>query len=401
MKLIGKILVALVLSGVVTTGHATLSPQQLKELRSTCTSEQRHFSLSPELPVVMCMIIDSFHSYASDYSRMQERHQDSLELTSDRQELLRAVVTELNYLATRFKANTLGYPTSMNQQTRGVMTKNMVARDLVLLHFLLKEESIAGVLSTDLRTDIVQTMVALADGLGGFLYSYDMMTAPCPENSRQTCPRLLFMAPVLWTDILQRLARTESFSDQQIERLQPFLNNALEAHAQAAFGIPLYIRVYDPRTADTGTGRYMPMDFANLYYQEASEGWGIETDWHQEQFSAASLKMWGYMRNNPNFQFSLRERVRYSDDSHQYAELSRQRIVELLAIHHKIPRSTPLVSLPSFRVEMYYGISNRTETEKGLNLMGLFDETGSNSVHSSSVHTYEAYSQRQLPLTLD
>ncbi len=396
MKWIGKILTVVLLCGLTTTTHATLSKQQLKELRSTCTSDQRHFSLSPELPVVMCMIIDSFHSYASDYSRMQERHQDSLELTNNRQELLQAVLTQLDYLATHFKANTLGYPANMNQQTRGVMTKNMVARDLVLLHFLLKEESVAGALSTDERTHIVQTMIALADSLGGFLYSYDMMTAPCPENSRQSCPRLLFMAPVMWTDILHRLARTALFSEQQITQLQPFVNNALEAHAQAAFGIPLYIRVYDPRTVDTGTGRYMPMDFANLYYQETSERWGIETDWHQDQFSAASLKMWGYMRNNPNFRFSLRERMTYSDDSHRYAERSWPRLAELLAKHQKPSRSAQLVAMPSFRIEMYYGIGNRTETEKGLNLMGLFDDDGANAVH-----TYEAYNQRPLPLSLD
>lgn len=385
---------------LASAAQAELTDSEIQQLESACTkkdsylfNEGRHFSLSPDLSMAQCIVIDSFHTYAHSYRQMLVRHEESKALVTDRFALLNAVLTELNYLSTGFKGGTLGYPASLNQQTQGVLTKNMVTRDLTLLHLLLKEVDIFAALDAEGRNRIVQTMVTVADSLGHFLYSYDMMTSPCPSDSSKNCPKLLFMASALWTDIVHRLDSAASLDGHQFQRLEPYLNNMLEAHAQALFGIPLYIRVYDPRSMANSNDRDYPMDHANRYYQEGITHWGMTTDWHQSQYSAASLKMWGYMRDNPNFRFSMQERISYSNDAHHYGELSLKRLQTMISAHGQTPRAGNLIVLPSYRIEMYYGISNRTEAEKVLNMASVFN--------AADISSFETYSQRNISFPLD
>ena len=362
-----------------------LSPNEQAELAISCQKQQRHFTLSPVLPMAYCVVIDSYHTHAHSYQAMQARHEESKALVSDRMALLESVLIELDYLSSGFQQGTLGYPAAINQQSRGVLTKNMVARDLVLLHQLLKEVEVSAALGANHHNRIVQTLVLLAEGLGSFLYSFDMMTTPCPSGSSH-CPALLFMAPVLWTDIVHRLDHIQSLNSENFGKLEPYLNNMLEAHAQASFGIPLYLPIYDPRTTSAHSGRYFLMDYANQGYRQALTAWGMATDWHRSEYSAASLKMWGYMRNDANFQFSLTSRISFSEDAHYYAEQALQRLNALIAAHDRQPRSSQLVTLPSYRAEMFNSTGHRVQTEQVVGMINLFEERESGS--------REAYSAR-------
>ena len=369
--------------------RAELSPDEMARLEESCQPHQRHFSLSPLLPMDSCIVIDSYHTHAHNYQAMEARHEQSKSLVIDRMALLEAVLIELDYLSTGFQHGTLGFPAAMNQHTRGVLTKNMVARDLLLLHQLLREVEITAQLGINHQSRILQTLVQVAEGLGSFLYSYDMMTNPCPSDGSESCPSLLFMAPVLWTDIIYRLDSIQPLGSENFDKIEPFLNNMLEAHAQASFGIPLYLFVYDPRTLDRHSGRNLPMDYADQNYQQILTAWGMDTDWHRSEHSAASLKMWGYMRKDANFQFSMVARIAYSEDAHHYAEQAKQRLNALIATYGKHPRIPKLATLPSYHAEMIYSSVQRGQIEQVINMINMVGKQG-----PSPAETYIARYQR-------
>ena len=369
--------------------RADLSSAEMAELEASCQPHQRHFSLSPLLPMDSCIVIDSYHTHAHNYQAMVARHDQSKSLVIDRMALLEAVLIELDYLSTGFQHGTLGFPATTNQHTRGVLTKNMAARDLLLLHQLLKEVEITAQLGISHQSRILQTLVQVAEGLGSFLYSYDMMTNPCPSDGSESCPSLLFMAPVLWTDIIYRLDSIQPLGSENFGKIEPFLNNMLEAHAQASFGIPLYLLVYDPRRLDHHSGRNLPMDYANQNYQQILTAWGMDTDWHRSEHSAASLKMWGYMRKDANFQFSLVARIAYSEDAHHYAEQAKQRLNALIAAYGKHPRIQKLATLPSYHAEMINSSGRRGEIEQAINMINMVGKQG-----PSPAKTYSARYKR-------
>ena len=371
--------------------RAGLSPDEMAELEESCQPHQRHFSLSPLLPMDSCIVIDSYHTHAHNYQAMESRHEQSKSLVIDRMALLEAVLIELDYLSNGFQHGTLGFPAAMNQHTRGVLTKNMVARDLLLLHQLLKEVEITAQIGINHQSRIVQTLVQVAEGLGSFLYSYDMMTNPCPSDGSESCPSLLFMAPVLWTDIIYRLDSIQPLSSESFGKLEPFLNNMLEAHAQASFGIPLYLLVHDPRTLDPHSGRNLPMDYANQNYQQILTAWGMDTDWHRSEHCAASLKMWGYMRKNANFRFSLVARIAYSEDAHHYAEQAKQRLNALIATYGKHPRIPKLATLPAYHAEMINSSFQRGRIEQAINMINMVGKQGINPAQTYSVR-YQRFS---------
>ncbi|MTI15110.1 hypothetical protein [Sansalvadorimonas verongulae] len=372
------------------------SGDSLKALQYECQGV-RDISVRAEMSEEACIVVNAFNSYGNTLRDMSSLYTEAKRMQMDQTEAMQGVLAELNHLVNMIQNNQSPMYPGNNKNTTYTLTKDLVARNLSLLNSLLKEHT-SATLTADVASQIAETLLNIEKKMGEYLYAYDLMTYQCrpgsPHDKAVHCPRLLFMAPVLWTSIAEHLNTISPWSESDMTQLLPIINNMLDAHSQVTAGLPVYIQAHIP-TADypvmTDTDGFLtleggsspgiddylayPIDAANSIYFGILYGWQMTRDFHSTEFSESSFKRWGFLAMQNQFKLSLQETLTYAITAFQYAEQSQRKALKILASAHQMPNHPKLISPPSFAVEMQKGAANRTLTGREQGLIGrdMFD----------------------------
>ncbi|CAM3763289.1 hypothetical protein [Parendozoicomonas haliclonae] len=390
------IIAASAIAMLTTSVSASLTAEEIENLRSSCEQNQltgpekktRYFTLSPEIEMDNCIVIDAFNTHALTHTSKRELYAFSLERISDRKELLMNALKELRHLSHLYAADKTGFPAHWTKRTKNAYAKDMVSKVIVLIHLMLKHEGFlkAGdplALTIEEQTQVLTTLQKLSSDLGRHLYAYDLFSRQCAPN---TCPRMLFMAPILWTDILYRLHRYSPLSKDVIQNIIPQLNLMLEAHSQAAMGLPLFTTIDDPRDNKS-------YGVAKRAYEAALQnrgGMSRERDLHDNFEGGASFKIWFILRGSDDLHLTLKQRLDYANDAFHYAELSRERVASILMDNNIHPSTgEALLNLESFSRQMFNSTVARTQTETVIELISVFGQL--NNGDQAELHPDDPY----------
>lgn len=373
---------------------ADIPAQELETLKAECLEgRQRHVTMSPTLQKNACLAINIFNTYANSLQDMNDMFIEVQKLGIRQSEMMRGALDEINYLSSSFQGGKSSIYTKSNKNSAATYTKDLIARNLALVNFLLKRHNSTS-LSERLARKIMTTLIYVEKQMGEYLYSYDVMTYQCrlgnPKDPANHCPRLLFMAPVLWTTIAERVNTLSPFPEDLHETLFPIINNMLDAHSQVTVGMPVYIQAYSPETSysatvegpdfiylqakpgKTHTFDTSPMDKAHDSYVGALSKWHMNKDFHSTTFSESSFKRWGFLpMADDGFQLTLSETLSYAQIAFKAATQSQKRALDILASYGQTPVHAKLVRAPSYQLEMNSGVHNRTASAMAQALSNL------------------------------